>query len=250
MDGSTLSVILGLTLPLTGTTLGAAMVFFMRRELGDRTQKALMGFASGIMIAASVWSLLIPAMDMARELGQSEWLPAVGGFLTGIGFLLILDMAIPHLHMYADNPEGPPVRWRRTLMLTLAVTLHNLPEGMAVGAALAGAFALALGIAIQNFPEGAIISMPLRAEGMTKSRSFICGFASGTVEPIGAALMLLLTSALSSALPFILSFAAGAMIYVVIEELIPEAQSEPHSNAGTIGAALGFALMMALDVML
>ena len=262
MDGSTLSVILGLTLPLTGTTLGAAMVFFMRRELGDRTQKALMGFASGIMIAASVWSLLIPAMDMARELGQSEWLPAVGGFLTGIGFLLILDMAIPHLHMYADNPECPPVRWRRTLMLTLAVTLHNLPEGMAVGAALAGAlsgsaampaagaFALALGIAIQNFPEGAIISMPLRAEGMTKSRSFLCGFASGTVEPIGAALMLLLTSALSSALPFILSFAAGAMIYVVIEELIPEAQSEPHSNAGTIGAALGFALMMALDVML
>lgn len=262
MDGSTLSVILGLTLPLTGTTLGAAMVFFMRRDLGDRTQKALMGFASGIMIAASVWSLLIPAIDMARELGQSEWLPAVGGFLTGVGFLLILDMAIPHLHMYADNPEGPPVRWRRTLMLTLAVTLHNLPEGMAVGAALAGAlsgsaampvagaFALALGIAIQNFPEGAIISMPLRAEGMTKSRSFLCGFASGTVEPIGADLMLLLTSALSSALPFILSFAAGAMIYVVIEELIPAAQSDPHSNAGTIGAALGFALMMALDVML
>ena len=258
----TAKLLCGILIPFLGTTLGAACVFFLRRGMGNRLQRALTGFAAGVMVAASIWSLLIPALEQAAQMGTWSFIPAAVGFWAGILFLLLLDHIIPHLHRECECAEGPKCQLSRSTMLVLAVTLHNIPEGMAVGVVyaglatgsaqitLSGALALSLGIAIQNFPEGAIISMPLRAEGMTKSRSFLCGFASGTVEPIGAALMILLTSALSSALPFILSFAAGAMIYVVIEELIPEAQSEPHSNAGTIGAALGFALMMALDVML
>ena len=256
------NVALGLMLPLVGTTTGAAMVFVLRREMGARLERALLGFAAGVMIAASVWSLLIPAMDMAESAGQSAWLPAVGGFLCGMGFLLALDSIIPHLHAHEDKPEGRPSGLGRSLMLMLAVTLHNLPEGMAVGVVLAGmlsgnaalstagALTLALGIAIQNFPEGAIISMPLVSGGTSRRRAFAYGFLSGVVEPVGAALMLVLTSALEQALPFILAFAAGAMIYVVVEELIPEAQREPHSNIGTVGTALGFALMMLLDVAL
>ena len=256
------NVALGLMLPLVGTTTGAARVFVLRREMGARLERALLGFAAGVMIAASVWSLLIPAMDMAESAGQSAWLSAVGGFLCGMGFLLALDSLIPHLHAHEDKPEGRPSGLGRSLMLMLAVTLHNLPEGMAVGVVLAGmlsgnaalstagALTLALGIAIQNFPEGAIISMPLVSGGTSRRRAFAYGFLSGVVEPVGAALMLVLTSVLEQALPFILAFAAGAMIYVVVEELIPEAQREPHSNIGTVGMALGFALMMLLDVAL
>lgn len=256
------TTVFGLSIPLLGTTLGAAMVFFMKKEMGASLQKALLGFASGVMMAASVWSLLIPAIDMEAAAGGVAWLPAVIGFLAGIGFLLVLDLVIPHLHLHADTPEGPQTGLGKSLMLVLAVTLHNLPEGMAVGVVFAsllnggdavstqGAFALAIGIAIQNFPEGAIISMPLTSAGVSKGRSFRYGMLSGVVEPIGALLTILLTSLISSALPYILAFAAGAMVYVVVEELIPEAQREPHTNIGTIGVALGFALMMMLDVAL
>lgn len=256
------TVVAGLSIPLAGTTLGAAMVFFMKREMGANLQKVLLGFASGVMIAASVWSLLIPAIEMERAAGGIPWVPCTVGFLVGIAFLLALDMLIPHLHLNADHPEGRPSKVNKSIMLVLAVTLHNLPEGMAVGVvfagvmsgnaavSVAGAFALAIGIAIQNFPEGAIISMPLMSAGMNRRKSFTAGFLSGVVEPIGAVLTILLTSMISSALPYILSFAAGAMIYVVVEELIPEAQQEPHSNIGTIGTAFGFALMMLLDVAL
>ena len=256
------TVVLGLGIPLLGTTLGAAMVFVLKKEMGSSLQKALLGFASGVMIAASVWSLLIPAIDMAQAAGRIAWVPAVAGFLVGIGFLLALDMLIPHLHMNSEVPEGRPAHLRKSFMLVLAVTLHNLPEGMAVGVvfagvlngntavSIAGAFALAIGIAIQNFPEGAIISMPLIGSGITRRRAFTYGFLSGVVEPIGAVLTILLTTWISTALPYILSFAAGAMIYVVVEELIPEAQAEPHTNIGTIGVAFGFALMMLLDVAL
>lgn len=255
-------VALGVLIPLVGTTLGAAMALFMKGEMKASLQKALLGFASGVMIAAAVWSLLIPAIDMAEAAGGIAWLPAVAGFLLGMGFLLLLDTIIPHLHLNADHPEGRPSSFKESSMLVLAVTLHNLPEGMAVGVALAGmlsgasvitsagAFALAIGIAIQNFPEGAIISMPLVSAGMSRRRAFMSGFLSGVVEPIGALITILLTSLVTPILPYILSFAAGAMIYVVIEELIPESQAEPHSNIGTIGAALGFALMMLLDVAL
>ncbi|MDD2649045.1 MAG: ZIP family metal transporter [Eubacteriales bacterium] len=257
-----LATILGLAIPLAGTTLGAAMVFIMKKQMGSSLQKALLGFASGVMMAASVWSLLIPAIDMAAAAGKTEWLPAVVGFLAGMGFLLVLDMVIPHLHMNADKPEGKKSQLGKSLMLVLAVTLHNLPEGMAVGVVfagflsgsstvtIAGAFALAIGIAIQNFPEGAIISMPLVSSGMSKRKAFRYGFLSGIVEPVGAALTILLTASISSVLPYILSFAAGAMTYVVVEELIPEAQAEPHTNIGTIGVGLGFALMMLLDIAL
>ena len=253
--------IIGLLIPLVGTTLGSAMVFFLKKEMCQKLQKALLGFASGVMIAASVWSLLIPSIEMAGE-GSTAWVPAVVGFLAGMGFLLVLDTVIPHLHMNSDCPEGKPCGLGDSLMLVLAVTLHNLPEGMAVGVVLAGmlsggsvittagAFALAIGIAIQNFPEGAIISMPLVGKGLSRKKSFLYGFLSGVVEPLGAALMLLLTSFLTPILPYILSFAAGAMIYVVVEELIPEAQAGKHSNIGTIGTALGFALMLVLDVAL
>ena len=256
------TILIGLAIPLAGTTLGAAMVFVMKREMSAGLQKALLGFASGVMIAAAVWSLLIPALDMAAASGGAAWIPAVVGFLGGMGFLLALDEIIPHLHLNASQPEGPKSGLGKSLMLVLAGTLHNLPEGMAVGVVFAGflgggsavsaagAFALAIGIAIQNFPEGAIISMPLLSSGMSRPKAFRYGFLSGVVEPVGAVLTLLLTSAISSVLPYILSFAAGAMIYVVVEELIPEAQAEPHTNIGTIGVAVGFALMMLLDVAL
>lgn len=256
------TVAAGLAIPLAGTTLGAAMVFVMKKAMGQTLQKALLGFASGVMMAASVWSLLIPAIDMAEASGVAGWLPAVVGFLCGIGFLLLLDVIIPHLHLNTDTPEGPHSRLGKSFMLVLAVTLHNLPEGMAVGVVFAGflsgstamtaagAFALAVGIAVQNFPEGAIISMPLVSSGMSKRKAFRYGFLSGVVEPVGAVLTILLTGVISSALPYILAFAAGAMTYVVVEELIPEAQAEPHTNIGTIGVAVGFALMMLLDVAL
>ncbi|MEF9880415.1 MAG: ZIP family metal transporter [Clostridia bacterium] len=259
---NTLKVLVGILIPLLGTTLGAAMVFFMKGEMKPRLEKVLLGFAAGVMIAASVWSLLIPAIDMAEAEHIAPWLPALVGFLVGIGFLLFLDTLIPHLHMNADKPEGHKSKLGKSLMLMLAVTLHNIPEGMAVGVVLAGmlsgssvittagAFALAIGIAIQNFPEGAIISMPLIQTGLTKRKAFRYGFLSGIVEPIGAVLTIVLTAQLTPILPYILSFAAGAMIYVVVEELIPQAQAGEHSNLGTIGAALGFALMMVLDVAL
>ena len=255
------TILLAVSLPLAGTTLGAAMVFFLRNGLRPGLQKALLGFASGVMIAASVWSLLIPAMDLAQTAGGPAWLPAVVGFLGGMGFLLLLDSVIPHLHLGADCPEGKPCGLGKSLMLVLAVTLHNIPEGMAVGVVLAGmlsdgpitaaaAFALSIGIAVQNFPEGAVISMPLVGAGLSRGRAFRYGFLSGVVEPAGAVVTLLLTALITPALPYILSFAAGAMIYVVVEELIPEAQAGPHSNIGTIGVALGFALMLFLDVAL
>lgn len=255
-------VAVGVGIPLLGTTLGAAMVFVMKREMSAGLQKALLGFASGVMIAASVWSLLLPAIEMARTAGGTAWVPAVTGFLFGMGFLLLLDSVIPHLHLNAERPEGRPSGLGKSFMLVLAVTLHNIPEGMAVGVVLAGmlsggsaittagAFALAVGIAVQNFPEGAIISMPLVGAGLTRRRAFLYGFLSGVVEPIGAVLTILLTSLVTPILPYILAFAAGAMIYVVVEELIPEAQAEPHSNIATIGVAVGFALMMVLDVAL
>ena len=258
----TARVAVGILIPLVGTTLGAAMVFFLKKEMGARLQKALLGFASGVMIAAAVWSLLIPAIEMAEAAGRVAWAPAVVGFLLGVGFLLLLDSLIPHLHLYDDRPEGRGKGLGKSLMLVLAVTLHNLPEGMAVGVVLAGmlsgggtittagAFALAIGIAIQNFPEGAIISMPLVGSGLSRKKAFRYGFLSGVVEPVGALLTLLLTAVIAPVLPYILSFAAGAMIYVVVEELIPEAQAGEHSNIGTVGAALGFALMMLLDVAL
>lgn len=258
----TLKIAIGLIIPLAGTVLGAAMVFFLKGEMNQKVQKALLGFASGVMIAASVWSLLIPAIDMTAEQGGVIWLPCSVGFLLGIGFLLLLDTVIPHLHVDSGKPEGSKSKLGKSLMLILAVTLHNIPEGMAVGVVfagfatgnatitLAGAFALSIGIAIQNFPEGAIISMPLLGTGISKRKAFSYGLVSGVVEPIGAVLTILLTSLITPVLPYILSFAAGAMFYVVIEELIPEAQAGTHSNIGTIGAAVGFALMMILDVAL
>ena len=238
------------------------MVFCMRKEMNERLQKLLLGFASGVMIAASVWSLLIPAIDMAEEKGGIAWIPASGGFLLGMGFLLLLDTVTPHLHFTDEKPEGVPSHLKKTTMLVLAVTLHNIPEGMAVGVTfagaltensvmtMAGAFALSVGIAIQNFPEGAIISMPLKSQGISKGRAFVYGALSGIVEPIAAVITILLTGLVVPLLPYLLSFAAGAMIYVVVEELIPEAQSGEHSNISTIGVALGFVLMMILDVAL
>lgn len=255
------NMIIGILIPFAGTTLGAAMVFFMRREMNEKLQKALLGFASGVMIAASVWSLLIPAIDMAEEGGGIAWIPAAVGFLLGMGFLLLLDTVTPHMHLTGDE-EGVKSNFKKTTMLVLAVTLHNIPEGMAVGVtfagvasgnttmSLAGAFALSIGIAIQNFPEGAIISMPLRGEGVSKTKAFVYGTLSGIVEPIAAVITILLTGLVVPILPYLLAFAAGAMIYVVVEELIPEAQAEPHTNISTIGVAVGFTLMMILDVAL
>lgn len=251
----------GLLIPFLGTTLGSAMVFFMR-GMHKEIERLLLGFASGVMIAASVWSLLIPAIDMAGEMGQIAWLPAAGGFLGGMAFLLALDSLIPHLHLESTEPEGVESSLKKTTMLVLAVTLHNIPEGMSVGVTfagaligdagitMAGAFALAVGIAIQNFPEGAIISMPLRGEGVSRGRAFAYGALSGIVEPIGAFITILLAEQIVSALPVFLAFAAGAMIYVVVEELIPEAQAGEHSNMGTVGVAIGFVIMMILDVAL
>ena len=257
-----LDVILGILLPFAGTTLGAAMVFFMRKEMNEKLQKGLLGFASGVMIAASVWSLLIPAIEMAEEGGQIAWIPAAAGVLLGIGFLLLLDTVTPHQHFQESEPEGIQASLRKTTMLMLAVTLHNIPEGMAVGVmfaglltansgiTLAGAFALSVGIAIQNFPEGAIISLPLKGEGMSSNRAFLYGTLSGVVEPVAALLTVLLYRVLAPVLPYLLAFAAGAMMYVVVEELIPETAEGEHSNIGTIGFAVGFALMMMLDVAL
>lgn len=256
------NVWIGILIPFVGTSLGAAMVFFMKKELHGKLQKALLGFASGVMIAASVWSLLLPAIDMSEEQGGVVWLPAAVGFLLGMGFLLLLDSLTPHLHLNEEEPEGLPAELKKTTMLVLAVTLHNIPEGMAVGVtfagmmtgntmiSLAGAFALSIGIAIQNFPEGAIISMPLRSEGHSKGKAFLYGAASGIVEPIAAFLTILLTNLVVPILPYLLAFAAGAMIYVVVEELIPESQTGKHTNIGTIGVAVGFVLMMVLDVAL
>lgn len=252
----------GLSIPFFGTALGAAMVFLMRGSMNARLEKLLLGFASGVMIAASVWSLLIPSIDMAAEQGSVPWIPAAAGFILGILFLLLLDSLIPHLHMDSDSPEGVKTKWGRCTMLVLSVTLHNIPEGMAVGVTfagalmgntgitIAGAFALAIGIAIQNFPEGAIISMPLCSEGISKQKAFCYGVLSGLVEPVGALLTIYLTGFIVPVLPYFLSFAAGAMIYVVVEELIPESQAGEHTNIGTVGVAIGFVLMMILDVAL
>jgi len=255
-------VIIGLLLPLFGTMLGSAFVFFMKKEMPILLQKTLLGFASGVMVAASVWSLIIPAMDMSADAGRWAVLPVAIGFCLGIAFLLVIDYVTPHLHFDSNIPEGPRTRLSRTTMLSLAVTIHNLPEGMAVGVVLAGslqdgigistaaALAMYLGIAIQNIPEGAIISMPMRAEGNSRFKSFVIGSLSGVVEPIGGILVILLASMITPVLPYLLAFAAGAMFYVVIEELIPEASEGTHSNLGTIGFAIGFVLMMVLDVVL
>ncbi len=265
------ALVIGILLPLAGTMLGSAFVFFMKKEIPDRLQKTLLGFASGVMVAASVWSLLIPSIEMATHssalmgtspnLGEefSRIVPAAVGFLAGIVFLLLIDELTPHLHVGAQNSEGPRSRLSRTMMLALAVTIHNLPEGMAVGVVFAGesqgltlnaALAVSVGIAIQNIPEGAIISMPMHAEGNSRMKSFIIGTLSGVVEPVGSVAILLLASVLGVALPYLLAFAAGAMMYVVVEELIPETAQGRHTNLSTIGFALGFVLMMVMDVVL
>ena len=255
-------IVLSLFIPFLGTCLGAACVFLSRRELPPGMQKALTGFASGVMIAASVWSLLLPAMEMSAAMEKLAFLPAVIGFWAGTLFLLLLDHVVPHLHMDADKAEGLPARLPRTTMMVLAVTLHNIPEGMAVGVMLAGlvegafqvtlggALALSLGIAIQNLPEGAIISMPLYADGEKRFRAFMGGVLSGVVEPIGGALTILASGVIVPALPYFLSFAAGAMIYVVVEDLIPEMSAGEHSNIGVVCFAVGFTVMMILDVAL
>ena len=252
----------GILIPFLGTSLGAGCVFFLKKSLSDGIQRALTGFAAGVMVAASVWSLLIPAMEQAADLGRLAFFPAAVGFWLGILFLLLLDHLIPHLHQNSLQAEGPKSQLQRTTMMVLAVTLHNIPEGMAVGVVYAGylagtaqitaagALALSLGIAIQNFPEGAIISMPLRAEGMKKGRAFWGGVLSGIVEPIGAVLTILAAGIVVPALPYLLSFAAGAMLYVVVEELIPEMSQGQHSNIGTVFFAVGFSVMMVLDVAL
>jgi ZIP family zinc transporter len=255
-------VLTGVMIPFAGTAAGAACVFFMKKNLSRNVQRALTGFAGGVMVAASVWSLIIPAMEQSDSMGKLSFLPAVIGFWLGILFLLLLDSVIPHLHMNAEKAEGPKSRLARTTMMVLAVTLHNIPEGMAVGVVYAGflsgsaeitsggALALSLGIAIQNFPEGAIISMPLHAEGKSKRKAFFDGVLSGVVEPAAAVLTILLSSVIVPAMPYLLSFAAGAMMYVVVEELIPEMSEGEHSNIGVIMFAAGFTLMMALDVAL
>ena len=255
-------VAIGLLLPFLGTSLGAACVFFMKREMSLDVAKILSGFAAGVMVAASIWSLLIPAMDQSSQMGNLSFLPATVGFWLGIFFLLLLDHLIPHLHSFDDKPEGPSNHLKRTTMLLLAVTLHNIPEGMAVGViyagllahtpgiTAAGAFALSLGIAIQNFPEGAIISMPLATHGWKRGKSFAYGVLSGVVEPIGALITVLAWRVVTPILPYLLGFAAGAMMYVVVEELIPEMSEGKHSHGGVLAFAAGFSLMMVLDVML
>lgn len=261
-----MNTFIGLMIPFIGTALGAACVFFIKDKINPLVEKMLLGFASGVMVAASVWSLLIPAMDFSEDMGRFAFIPAVVGLLGGMAFLLFMDYIIPHLHLNEDTPEGLNAensKLQRSTMLVLAVTLHNIPEGMAVGVVfagmldgstgitMAGAFALAVGIAIQNIPEGAIISMPLKAEGgMSRKKAFAMGSMSGIVEPIGAALTLLLISVIEPILPYLLSFAAGAMLYVVVEELIPESSQGKHSNIGTVGFAVGFVIMMMLDVAL
>ena len=257
-----MEVFLGLLIPFLGTTAGAACVFFTKKTLGDLVQRSLAGFAAGVMVAASIWSLLIPAIEQSAHLGKLSFFPAFVGFWCGVLFLLLLDHLIPHLHVGSEQAEGPKSNLGRTTMMVLAVTLHNIPEGMAVGVMYAGflsdntqitaasALALSLGIAIQNFPEGAIISLPLRAEGESKGRAFLGGVLSGIVEPIGAVLTILAAQLVIPALPYLLSFAAGAMLYVVVEELIPEMSQGRHSNLGTVFFAVGFSVMMVLDVAL
>lgn len=257
-----MEVFYGILIPFLGTALGASCVFFMKKSLNDGIQRMLAGFAAGVMVAASIWSLLIPAMNQSHSMGRLSFIPAAAGFWIGILFLLALDHIIPHLHQNSKNAEGPKVRLKRTTMMVLAVTLHNIPEGMAVGVVYAGyltgsaeitaagAMALSLGIAIQNFPEGAIVSLPLVAEGMKKSKAFAEGILSGIVEVIGAALTILAARYIVPSLPYLLSFAAGAMLYVVVEELIPEMSQGEHSHSGPIFFALGFSLMMILDVAL
>lgn len=257
-----MTVLQGLLIPFLGTTLGSAGVFFMKKEMNKQLERSLTGFASGVMVAASIWSLIIPAMEESSGMGRLAFLPSFIGFWIGILFLLCLDCLIPHLHMHADKAEGVHSKFKRITMMVLAVTLHNIPEGMAVGVVYAGfvtgkaeitaggALALALGIAIQNFPEGAIISMPLRAEGASKGKAFLYGMLSGAVEPVGALLTIVAAPLLVPYMPYFLSFAAGAMMYVVVEELIPEMSEGEHSNIGVIMFALGFTVMMALDVAL
>ena len=257
-----MSTFYGIMIPFIGTALGAGCVFLMKKSLSDKVQRALNGFASGVMVAASIWSLIIPAIEQSENLGKFSFFPAVIGFWAGVLFLLLLDHVIPHLHQNGTQAEGPKSHLQKTTMMLLAVTLHNIPEGMAVGVvyagylsgnaeiSAAGALALSLGIAIQNFPEGAIISMPLRAEGMKKSKAFMSGTLSGIVEPVGAALTVLAAHFILPALPYLLSFAAGAMLYVVVEELIPEMSQGKHSNIGTLFFAAGFSVMMMLDVAL
>lgn len=257
-----MNLLIGIMIPFIGTVLGSACVFFLKNEMKPFLQKSLLGFASGVMIAASVWSLLIPSMNMAEGMGKFAFIPAAVGFLMGIFFLLAMDKLIPHMHLDCDEPEGPKCALAKSTMLIFAVALHNLPEGMAVGVvfagmlegnagiSLAGAFALSIGIAIQNFPEGAIISMPLKGTGISRRQAFTMGALSGVVEPIGAAVTILLARYIEPILPYFLSFAAGAMVYVVVEELIPESAEGDHSNIGTIGFAIGFVIMMILDVAL
>ena len=257
-----MSTFYGIMIPFIGTALGAGCVFLMKKSLSDKVQRALNGFASGVMVAASIWSLIIPAIEQSENLGKFSFFPAVIGFWAGVLFLLLLDHVIPHLHQNGTQAEGPKSHLQKTTMMLLAVTLHNIPEGMAVGVvyagylsgnaeiSAAGALALSLGIAIQNFPEGAIISMPLRAEGMRKSKAFMSGTLSGIVEPVGAAFTVLAAHFILPALPYLLSFAAGAMLYVVVEELIPEMSQGKHSNIGTLFFAAGFSVMMMLDVAL
>lgn len=256
------NVLVELFLPFLGTSLGAGVVFFLKSGMDLLLQRALTGFAAGVMVAASIWSLLIPAMEQAADMGQWAFLPAVIGFWLGILFLLVLDKTIPHLHQSSNQTEGPHTRLRRTAMLVLAVTLHNIPEGMAVGVVLAGwmagneaitaaaTLALSIGIAIQNFPEGAVIAIPLHGEGMRKGRAFLYGVLSGAAEPIAAVLTIWAAGLILPALPYLLSFAAGAMVYVVVEELIPESSAGNHSNVGTLFFAAGFTIMLALDVAL
>ena len=257
-----MNIAIGLLIPFLGTTLGAAMVFLMRKVINKKIEKLLLGFAAGVMISASIWSLLDPAISMTESQGKIGWIPAAIGFSLGIVFLLILDSIIPHLHLKSNKPEGLKSKLKNATMLVLSVTLHNIPEGMAIGVVFAGvlsqnaelsfmgAIALSVGIAIQNFPEGAVISMPLRSEGVSKPKAFLYGVLSGIVEPIAAVITIMFTNTVSQILPYILAFAAGAMIYVVVEELIPESQEGEHSNIGTIGVAIGFVLMMILDIAL
>ncbi len=256
------TVFSGLAIPFIGTSAGAACVFFLKKDLKTGVQRALTGFAAGVMVAASIWSLIVPAIEQSSGMGKFAFLPAFIGFWMGVLFLLLLDHIIPHLHRSINQAEGPKSRLTRTAMLVLAVTLHNIPEGMAVGVVYAGmvsgmenitagaALALALGIAIQNFPEGAIISMPLYSEGKSKSKSFGLGVLSGAVEPVFGGITVLIAGLVVPAMPYLLSFAAGAMLYVVVEELIPEMSAGKHSNIGVISFAVGFSLMMALDVAL
>lgn len=256
------SVLIGLLIPFAGTALGAAMVFLLKNDMSSRLEKLLLGFAAGVMVAASVWSLIIPGIEMSVENGGTGWMSAAGGFIAGIAFLFILDSLVPHLHLESDTPEGVKTSLGKNTMLFFAVTLHNVPEGMAVGIVFAGmmaenasislaaAFALSIGIAIQNFPEGAIISMPMRRNSRSRLKPFLYGAASGAVEPAAAAVTILLSRFMLPVIPFLMSFAAGAMFYVVVEELIPESQAGKHSNIGTIGAAAGFVIMMILDVAL